>query len=69
MSISRKTWFESQAKGSVLSKMQIDKIFFCSHFRQNGCVVTRGAFLDVLVCLCGPKISLLDGEFLSGHLK
>ncbi|XP_036980256.1 thyroid adenoma-associated protein isoform X2 [Acanthopagrus latus] len=28
--------------------------------RQNGCVVTRGAFLDVLVCLCGPKISLLD---------
>ncbi|XP_078128920.1 thyroid adenoma-associated protein isoform X2 [Sander vitreus] len=28
--------------------------------RQNGCVVTRGAFLDVLVCLCGLKISLLD---------
>ncbi|XP_076016993.1 thyroid adenoma-associated protein [Genypterus blacodes] len=28
--------------------------------RQNSCVVTRGAFLDVLVCLCGPKISLLD---------
>ncbi|XP_029306193.1 thyroid adenoma-associated protein [Cottoperca gobio] len=28
--------------------------------RQNGCVVTRGAFLDVLVCLCGSKISLLD---------
>ncbi|KAF0027159.1 hypothetical protein F2P81_019900 [Scophthalmus maximus] len=27
--------------------------------RQNGCVVTRGAFLDVLVCLCEPKISLL----------
>ncbi|XP_047459692.1 thyroid adenoma-associated protein [Mugil cephalus] len=31
--------------------------------RQNNCVVTRGAFLDVLMCLCGPKISLLeDGE-------
>ncbi|XP_035807135.2 thyroid adenoma-associated protein isoform X2 [Amphiprion ocellaris] len=28
--------------------------------RQNSCVVTRGAFLDVLVCLCGPKISLLE---------
>ncbi|XP_054654296.1 thyroid adenoma-associated protein isoform X2 [Dunckerocampus dactyliophorus] len=27
--------------------------------RENSCVVTRGAFLDVLVCLCGPKISLL----------
>ncbi|XP_070833382.1 thyroid adenoma-associated protein [Chaetodon trifascialis] len=31
--------------------------------RKNSCVVTRGAFLDVLVCLCGPKISLLhDSE-------
>ncbi|XP_056250646.1 thyroid adenoma-associated protein isoform X1 [Seriola aureovittata] len=28
--------------------------------RQNSCVVTRGAFLDVLVCLCGPKVSLLE---------
>ncbi|CAJ1066908.1 thyroid adenoma-associated protein [Xyrichtys novacula] len=28
--------------------------------RQNGCLVTRGAFLDVLVCLCRPGISLLD---------
>ncbi|XP_049927427.1 thyroid adenoma-associated protein [Epinephelus moara] len=34
--------------------------------RQNGCVVTRGAFLDVLVCLCGPKISLLDASEVSG---
>ncbi|XP_049457282.1 thyroid adenoma-associated protein [Epinephelus fuscoguttatus] len=34
--------------------------------RQNGCVVTRGAFLDVLVCLCGPKISLLDDSEVSG---
>lgn len=39
-------------------------------FRQNSCVVTRGAFLDVLVCLCGPKISLLDGEqLLWGHFN
>ncbi|TMS04583.1 Thyroid adenoma-associated protein [Larimichthys crocea] len=30
--------------------------------RQNSCVVTRGAFLDVLVCLCGPKISLLHNS-------
>ncbi|XP_061646816.1 thyroid adenoma-associated protein isoform X1 [Phyllopteryx taeniolatus] len=31
--------------------------------RENSCMVTRGAFLDVLVCLCGPKISLLhDSE-------
>ncbi|KAJ0004955.1 hypothetical protein NQD34_011169 [Periophthalmus magnuspinnatus] len=30
--------------------------------RQNSCLVTRGAFLDVLACLCGPKISLLEGE-------
>uniref|UniRef100_A0A674NJE3 tRNA (32-2'-O)-methyltransferase regulator THADA n=1 Tax=Takifugu rubripes TaxID=31033 RepID=A0A674NJE3_TAKRU len=30
---------------------------FCfSPSRQNSCVVTRGAFLDVLMCLCGPKI-------------
>ncbi|XP_072247562.1 thyroid adenoma-associated protein [Leuresthes tenuis] len=28
--------------------------------RQNSCVVTRGAFLDVLVCLCRPKIGLLE---------
>ncbi|XP_070772051.1 thyroid adenoma-associated protein [Enoplosus armatus] len=33
--------------------------------RQNSCAVTRGAFLDVLVCLCGPKISLLDGSEVS----
>uniref|UniRef100_A0A3B4B112 tRNA (32-2'-O)-methyltransferase regulator THADA n=1 Tax=Periophthalmus magnuspinnatus TaxID=409849 RepID=A0A3B4B112_9GOBI len=29
-------------------------------FSQNSCLVTRGAFLDVLACLCGPKISLLE---------
>ncbi|XP_041865612.1 thyroid adenoma-associated protein [Melanotaenia boesemani] len=28
--------------------------------RQNSCVVTRGAFMDVLVCLCGPRISPLE---------
>ncbi|XP_034753231.1 thyroid adenoma-associated protein isoform X2 [Etheostoma cragini] len=33
--------------------------------RQNRCVVTRGAFLDVLVCLCGGKISLLDDSEVS----
>nr|XP_020479792.1 thyroid adenoma-associated protein isoform X2 [Monopterus albus] len=33
--------------------------------RQNSCVVTRGAFLDVLVCLCGPKISLLEDSEVS----
>ncbi|CAL8299345.1 unnamed protein product [Merluccius merluccius] len=27
--------------------------------RQNCCVVTRGAYLDVLQCLCGPLASLL----------
>ncbi|XP_070697363.1 thyroid adenoma-associated protein [Pempheris klunzingeri] len=31
----------------------------------NRCVVTRGAFLDVLVCLCRPKISLLDDSEVS----
>ncbi|XP_039994968.1 thyroid adenoma-associated protein isoform X2 [Xiphias gladius] len=33
--------------------------------RQNSCVVTRGAFLDVLMCICGPKISLLEDSELS----
>ncbi|KAM4729595.1 thyroid adenoma-associated protein isoform 2-T4 [Anableps anableps] len=28
--------------------------------RQNSCLVTRGAFLDVLMCLCGSKTSLLE---------
>lgn len=28
--------------------------------RQNSCLVTRGAFLDVLVSLCGPNITLLE---------
>ncbi|KAM9726802.1 thyroid adenoma-associated protein isoform 2-T3 [Menidia menidia] len=33
--------------------------------RQNCCLVTRGAFLDVLVCLCGTKISLLEDSEVS----
>ncbi|KAM6915988.1 thyroid adenoma-associated protein [Xenentodon cancila] len=33
--------------------------------RQNSCEVTRGAFLDVLLCLCGPKISLLEDSQVS----
>ncbi|XP_077438337.1 thyroid adenoma-associated protein [Vanacampus margaritifer] len=42
--------------GAVLQRMWLAS-------RENSCVVTRGAFLDVLVCLCGPKISLLcDSE-------
>lgn len=28
--------------------------------RQNSCLITRGAFLDVLVSLCRPNITLLD---------
>ncbi|CAL8255312.1 unnamed protein product [Lota lota] len=33
--------------------------------RQNCCVVTRGAYLDVLQCLCGPLASILpDSEVL-----
>ncbi|KAM9318529.1 thyroid adenoma-associated protein [Pholidichthys leucotaenia] len=36
----------------------------CQHMwlasRHNSCVVTRGAFLDVVVCLCGPRNSLLE---------
>uniref|UniRef100_A0A3Q2TPU4 tRNA (32-2'-O)-methyltransferase regulator THADA n=1 Tax=Fundulus heteroclitus TaxID=8078 RepID=A0A3Q2TPU4_FUNHE len=28
--------------------------------RQNSCLVTRGAFLDVLMCLCGSNTSLLE---------
>ncbi|MEQ2197747.1 hypothetical protein XENOCAPTIV_002779, partial [Xenoophorus captivus] len=28
--------------------------------RQNSCLVTRGAYLDVLMCLCGSKTSLLE---------
>lgn len=63
----RRTGFNFQVQGSALEQ-DTNHFCFCSHFRQNGCVVTRGAFLDVLVCLCGPKISLLDGEFLLGHL-
>ncbi|XP_030298445.1 thyroid adenoma-associated protein [Sparus aurata] len=44
--------------GNGISDALCQRMWLAS--RQNGCVVTRGAFLDVLVCLCGPKISLLD---------
>ncbi|XP_061601680.1 thyroid adenoma-associated protein isoform X2 [Cololabis saira] len=38
--------------------------------RQNSCAVTRGAFLDVLLCLCGPKRILLEGSEVSAlHQK
>ncbi|XP_069001377.1 thyroid adenoma-associated protein [Embiotoca jacksoni] len=33
--------------------------------RQNSCVVTRGAFLDVLLSLCGLKIGLLEDSEVS----
>uniref|UniRef100_UPI0037E7F30F thyroid adenoma-associated protein n=1 Tax=Semicossyphus pulcher TaxID=241346 RepID=UPI0037E7F30F len=33
--------------------------------RLNGCSVTRGAFLDVLVCLCRPRVPLLEDSELS----
>ncbi|XP_034080889.1 thyroid adenoma-associated protein isoform X3 [Gymnodraco acuticeps] len=33
--------------------------------RQNGCAVTRAAFLDVLVCLGGTKISILNDSEVS----
>ncbi|XP_057703664.1 thyroid adenoma-associated protein [Corythoichthys intestinalis] len=47
--------------GNGIAEAVLQRMWLAS--RQNGCVVTRGAFLDVLVCLCGPKISLLcDSE-------
>ncbi|XP_027133458.1 thyroid adenoma-associated protein [Larimichthys crocea] len=46
--------------GNGISKALRQRMWLAS--RQNSCVVTRGAFLDVLVCLCGPKISLLHNS-------
>ncbi|XP_024152640.1 thyroid adenoma-associated protein [Oryzias melastigma] len=41
----------------------------CQHMwlasRQNGCLVTRGAFLNVVLCLCGQKINLLQDSEVS----
>uniref|UniRef100_A0A8C7YBV7 tRNA (32-2'-O)-methyltransferase regulator THADA n=1 Tax=Oryzias sinensis TaxID=183150 RepID=A0A8C7YBV7_9TELE len=34
--------------------------FFFLSFRQNCCLVTRGAYLNVVLCLCGQKINLLQ---------
>lgn len=44
--------------GSCITEGLCRRMWLAS--RQNPCEVTRGAFLDVLLCLCGPKISLLD---------
>lgn len=46
--------------GNGISEALRQRMWLAS--RQNSCVVTRGAFLDVLVCLCGPKISLLHNS-------
>nr|XP_046258832.1 thyroid adenoma-associated protein isoform X2 [Scatophagus argus] len=44
--------------GNGISEALCQRMWLAS--RQNSCVVTRGALIDVLVCLCGPKVSLLD---------
>ncbi|XP_061693127.1 thyroid adenoma-associated protein isoform X2 [Syngnathoides biaculeatus] len=47
--------------GNGIGEAVLQRMWLAS--RENKCVVTRGAFLDVLVCLCGSKISLLcDSE-------
>ncbi|XP_037126900.1 thyroid adenoma-associated protein isoform X1 [Syngnathus acus] len=47
--------------GNGIGEAVLQRMWLAS--RANICVVTRGAFLDVLVCLCGPKITLLcDSE-------
>ncbi|XP_029377385.1 thyroid adenoma-associated protein isoform X2 [Echeneis naucrates] len=49
--------------GNGISEALSQRIWLAS--RQNSCVVNRAAFLDVLVCLCGPKISLLEDSEVS----
>ncbi|XP_042288889.1 thyroid adenoma-associated protein isoform X2 [Thunnus maccoyii] len=49
--------------GNGIGKALRQRMWLAS--RQNSCVVTRGACLDVLVCLCGPKISLLEDSEVS----
>ncbi|XP_017296045.1 thyroid adenoma-associated protein isoform X2 [Kryptolebias marmoratus] len=44
--------------GSGIGEALLQRMWLTS--RQNNCLVTRGAFLDVLMCLCGSKISLLE---------
>ncbi|XP_004554638.3 thyroid adenoma-associated protein [Maylandia zebra] len=44
--------------GSGIGEALCQRMWLAS--RQNSCVVTRGAFVDVLVCLCGPEISILE---------
>lgn len=49
------------AAGSGISEVLCQRAWLAS--RQNQCLVTRGAFLDVLLCLCGTRTSLLhDSE-------
>ncbi|XP_053731279.1 thyroid adenoma-associated protein isoform X2 [Synchiropus splendidus] len=45
--------------GNGVGKALHERMWLAS--RLNSCVVTRGAFLDVLNCLCVPKNPLLDG--------
>ncbi|XP_015229151.1 PREDICTED: thyroid adenoma-associated protein isoform X1 [Cyprinodon variegatus] len=46
--------------GSGIGEALCQRMWLCS--RQNSCLVTRGVFLDVLMCLCGSKTSLLEGS-------
>ncbi|KAM7408173.1 hypothetical protein PAMA_002048 [Pampus argenteus] len=49
--------------GNGIGKALRQRMWLAS--RQNCCVVTRGAFLDVLVCLCELRISLLEDSEVS----
>ncbi|XP_026211398.1 thyroid adenoma-associated protein [Anabas testudineus] len=49
--------------GNGISEALCQRMWLAS--RQNNCMVTRGAFLDVLVFLCGSKISLLEDSEVS----
>ncbi|XP_041645448.1 thyroid adenoma-associated protein isoform X2 [Cheilinus undulatus] len=44
--------------GNGLAEALCQRMWIAS--RQNLCLVTRGAFLDVLVCVCRSRISLLE---------
>ncbi|XP_065815241.1 thyroid adenoma-associated protein isoform X1 [Labrus bergylta] len=44
--------------GNGIAEALLQRMWLAS--RQNSCSVTRGAFLDVLVCLCRSRISLLE---------
>uniref|UniRef100_A0A3Q3LPG0 tRNA (32-2'-O)-methyltransferase regulator THADA n=1 Tax=Mastacembelus armatus TaxID=205130 RepID=A0A3Q3LPG0_9TELE len=55
----------------VLSHQASECFFSCFHspLNANSCVVTRGAFLDVLVCLCGSKIVMCLSGSEVGELR